>query len=228
MRDLARRYAADVTIIRVKDGFRYQITEEDYLWLGRSLDGEGPNTAGYTWAYLQKFAGFRSTRERYRTLTNFIRAYSQPVNPIWAYGGSRCPAPVPGTDCDESLLRRRAAISSLNPSQFEPEVTAALNALRAGVLPNPVGRAVDFATCPRVEPHVAQNNWQITSRVGGCFVSTPASRAWPDDWVTIAPSGIANLAAWGIGGAGVLLLVGAGGFAAWAWSRNRRRGRVRS
>ena len=214
-----------MTIIRVKDGFRYTITDEDYLWLGRSLDGEGPNVAGYAWAYMQKFAGFPSARTRYRTLTNFIRAYSQPVNPIWMRGGSRCPVPVPGTDCDERLLQRREAKASLHPSQFPVEVIAALAALRAGVLPNPVGRAVDFATCERVDPRVAQNNWQVTSRVGGCFVSTPASRAWPDDWVTIAPSISLNLPVLGIG-VGTTVLVLAGGFAAWAWWRGRRRGRI--
>jgi hypothetical protein len=222
-----------VTIIRVKDGFRYRITDEDYLWLGRSLDGEGPNVAGYTWAYLQKFAGIRSVRERYGTLTAFIRSYSQPINPIWMRGGSRCPVAVPGTDCDERLLRRREEKISLHPDQFPLEVKAALAALRAGILPNPVGRATDFATCERVDRDIRENapraeGWQITSRAGGCFVSTERSRAWPDDYVTIAPSSaIMNPAAWGIG-LGTVLLVGAGGFAAWAWWRGRRRGRMRA
>src|SRR5690349_5651274 len=126
------------------------ITEEDYLWLGRSLDGEGPNVAGYIWAYVQKWAGTPAHRQ-WPTLTAFIRSYSQPVNPKWARGGEFCPVAVEGTDCREAYLRRRAEKSSLAPSQFSTTTRAALAALRAGVLPNPVGRATDFATCERVD-----------------------------------------------------------------------------
>lgn len=213
-----------MTTIRVQDGFRYTLSEEDFLWLGRSLDGEGPNVAGYVWAYVQKWAGIPRLRREHPTLAAFVRAYSQPVNPIWQRGGTRCPVPVAETDCDERLLRRRAEKSSLHPSQFAPEVKAALAALRAGVLPNPVGRATDFATCERVERQMNDpetprrlpqfGGWQIVSRFGGCFVSTTLSRSWPDDWVTIDGTVPRSSWAWGLGAFALALVVG-GGWLLW-------------
>lgn len=59
---------------------RYILTIEDYLDLLRAVEYEGEPRDGVAWTLLQRFAFLYPT---YKSLSTFIRAYVQPINPKW-------------------------------------------------------------------------------------------------------------------------------------------------
>ena len=65
---------------RKGESFSYIITEEDRLWLLRAVNFEGAPQRAVAWTLIQRFAWIFPT---YSTLSDFIQAYAQPVNPRW-------------------------------------------------------------------------------------------------------------------------------------------------
>lgn len=101
------------------NGFRYDITWNDMLWLGRMLSGEAPRGTGrdeyaaLLWCYTQRNARDRNGGGRRRTVTSsqfgtttvgvpgenggtissfamHVRLHSQPINPRWQRDGYFC------------------------------------------------------------------------------------------------------------------------------------------
>lgn len=58
----------------------YVLSNEDYLTLLRAVEFEGEPRDAVAWTLLQRFAFIYP---QYDTLTKFIQAYAQPINPRW-------------------------------------------------------------------------------------------------------------------------------------------------
>lgn len=62
----------------------YVVTDEDVLWLKRAVLREGAVMAQVAQCLVNGFAAFHSTKPKSTpTLTWWVRAYAQPVNPRW-------------------------------------------------------------------------------------------------------------------------------------------------
>jgi len=221
--------------VLAKDGFRYQITDEDVLWAARAAQCEGGGEMGHRatlWTWTARFL-LPGYRRRFPTLAGLIRAHSQPVNPIWARAGSRCGAggSYAGRDeCSEDKLRRREQCAQRSWESLSPNIRDVVTQWATAKLPNPVPKAVDFASSSighsADDVEVARFR-SPGSRYYNVFYSEAASRARPTDFVTIHHEGrVAGPTLAGIWRAapfvGVAALVVAAGFAGWAYWRYGR------
>lgn len=205
------------------DGYRYQITPTDVLWLARSVQYEGGNSLATAWTYAQRQVLFRRTR----SLASLVLGHSQPVNPEWRRDGSFC---RPGgryygqDNCSEVRLARRDEAAILPWSRIDPEITDMLLRWAQGQTTNPVPRATDFADAavsasfleryPGSEVVLRAGNWYIAERTS----STHDSTRWPPGFVQIlSPTGMAVVT-----GAGILLPALFAGGALWYYLRSSR------
>ena len=129
----------------------YEVSDTDRVWLARSLWREGaPRTAvGHT--LLQRFA---SLHPRYSTLTRFLRAYVQPINPQWFPTGYKHKRKVARLKkagkhdraADEIERARRRIGYARTPWEKIPQRYRELtDRLIAGAVPNPVPTAEHFS-----------------------------------------------------------------------------------
>ena len=114
------------------------LTNADKLWLARAIVGESGGTnrraaAAVTWAMAQNLMLVGSSPPRMSTFTGIIRAYSQPVNPIWENRGTA------------AQQARRARIRTLGWSSIPQTTRSVVDDFWAGTLENPVPEMVDFA-----------------------------------------------------------------------------------
>lgn len=129
------------------------LTNADLLTVGKMLEGEGAadcalHAATVIWTVLQRQAYLR--QEDLPTKT-FLEAFSQPINPIWARGGSACAPNAPERNrpyCTPSHYARRERIAQLTWDTLSPRTRAYVSAWAAGELPNPVPGVIDFAAWP--------------------------------------------------------------------------------
>lgn len=202
----------------------YKLTAADKLWAARMVQGEGPveDAPAVLWTMTQLFApaGQRlkyGRADRYRSFTDLIRAYSQPINPGWAAGGRFCSpgGRGAGTDaCSSSRLQRRAQVSSMRWNQIDADKRAVVTAWFEGKLPNPVPSAIEFAA-PNVSRSFLDRHpgWTRFALGHNWFLRPPESLPT----VTMSAGAIG----------GILLVVG-GGALAWfggRWLAKRRRAR---
>jgi hypothetical protein len=164
--------------------WNYTLTPEDRLWAGRMITGEGAasEAPAVLWTMTQLFAPAGQQVKyghpnRFPTFTSLIRAYSQPINPIWAADGSKC---RPGGDaagtanCDTSKLARRDSIAAMPLDAMEPAKRVVLDKWFAGWLPNPVPNAIEFAA-PNVSRSFLGRNpaWSALTQAGNWFLRPP-------------------------------------------------------
>ena len=208
-------------LITTSDGYRYELTPTDLLWAARMLVGEsGTNTrdgAGVLWTMASRLAQQRGT-----SFTDVIRNYSQPINPRWGSSGDMC---GPGgryagqDNCSDRLLQRRAQISGLQPEDM-PTQWSLVQRWAAGQVPNPVPRAVEFATPEMVASCVAGAHGDCSSLIGvisNAFASSSRSDTWPANYVSVGGASDGASSVWmglAIGG-GIAL---AAGVVAWVVS----------
>lgn len=186
MTDISR-IPPSLSKITSKNGYSYQITPDDVLWLARSVQFEAGNYAATAWTYAQRMAMSRS-----RSLKGMVQAHSQPINPIWRRDGSKC---RPGgtyhgrDECSESRLTARDRAASLPWSQVRPEVREVIVKFVTGQLPNPVPRAANFANAPVTQGYLSRNpESRVILRDGNWYITEERTNDWPDDFVTITGS----------------------------------------
>jgi hypothetical protein len=213
-------------------GLRYQITDEDAIWATRmavfETIGDGPtgrsDALAVLWTMAQLFA-WRRTNAKKRwgssSFTDLIRAYSQPINPIWYAGGRKCASRSSGP-CAPSRTSHRRKIATTSYSDLavkKPNVTAIARAWLQGEssvslpgggtfsLANNVPRAVEFAA-PRVASYfVNKYGGDIAYKFGNHFIITDYSAAWSSNAVTVGEGRPASSSlVW----AGVIAALGAG------------------
>jgi hypothetical protein len=157
----AQRYGRGVTTYIRFPGYRHffsgrdlRLTAEDRIWTGRMLDFEGANNRDEAilllWAMIQrKYWGVGPyTRDNPRPdafgskgWTEFIRMFSQPINPAWYRDGYKCRRPggtaVNDPGCSEQKLQRRARIARTSFNELKPFVREVTDLFMAGRLPRP-------------------------------------------------------------------------------------------
>jgi len=176
------------------NGYSYQITPEDVLWLARSVHKEGrePTYASTIWAYFQRQAAYR----RSASLASLVLAHSQPVNPEWRRDGRFCRSGGSSStqpNCAPNILDQRAD-NAVRPWGAIPAAarTAVLQAATAA-LPNPVPRATNFADQAVTQNFLRRNpdsrliSKVVSSQCPACnwYIAEGISRAWPDNFVRV-------------------------------------------
>lgn len=135
----------------VFEGGYYQLTHDDLTWLAKSLKNESAEREGRiaaAWCMLQRFVARRQAG-RVETFSSFIRAFSQPINPIWAdhnacRDGKGCCGSTSGA-CSPDKVARRQELISTSWDELCPCVTDLVLELMTGSIPNPVEGFTDFA-----------------------------------------------------------------------------------
>ena len=210
--------------IRGKNGFSYQLTPDDLLWLARAVQYEAGNHAATAWTYAQRLVMARGS-----SLKNLVLAHSQPINPIWRRDGEKC---RPGgtyygrDECAESRLAARDQASSLPWTSVRPGVRDTIMKFATGRLPNPVPRAANFANAPVTQGYLSRNPASsVVLRDGNWYITERATNAWPADFVTIESDGRIAGPAVTVGTTviGAVGFVAAVGFAWWAYSTRYKR-----
>ena len=173
------------------DGTRYRLTPDDILWTARAVVYEGGDPAATVWTLTQRFY---MARTNYSSFASFVRAFSQPVNPDWAADGKFC---APGgryhgqPNCSSSALSRRAEAARASWAHLidkDPRAVAVVQQWAAGVLPNPVPRATNFADETVASHYLAQNpQASLLLDSGNWYLVESWSRDWPEDAVTMQP-----------------------------------------
>jgi len=204
-----------------RDGYSYQITPNDLLWLARSVHKEGGDYASTIWTYFQLQAAARRTS----SLASLVLAHSQPVNPAWRADGEFC---RPGgryaaeDNCAPRLLEQRAA-NAVRPWEQIPVAVRDL-VVRAATarLANPVPRAINFAD-PTVSANFlarpANAGSGIVRKAGNWYLYEARSANWPVDFVRVAHGGVSSGVAAAAGGIGLALALGLGAYmiVRWQW-----------
>lgn len=224
--------ASELGRIRAKDGWSYQLTPDDVLWVARSASYEGGDVASTLWTYAQRMAALRPA-----SFAAMVRGHSQPINPLWESLTSpgcvahpeRClPQRKPdGTMGPDPLVRRLEARTAPWDSLLARTKTLAW---AQAALPNPVPRATDFADNTVSASFIRRNpQARVVARVPSSSGRTEQwylsegpdssprrpSNAWPADFVTMEYAGrVAGPgSSGGGGGAGKAIL---GVLALWA------------
>jgi hypothetical protein len=110
----------------------YALTDDDKLWLGRAIFGEGWATAeeraAISWALMYRFM-LRPADKNTKSFTSLIRGFSQPVNPKWQDDGEICsdPKPYQESGCTPAKDARRDKILAMSwddlPKAIREDVT---------------------------------------------------------------------------------------------------------
>lgn len=205
------------------NGYRYQITPTDVLWLARSVQYEGGNYLATAWTYAQRQVLYRRTR----SLASLVQEHSQPVNPIWRRDGEKCRpgGPYHGRDqCSEARLARRDEAANLPWASIRENIRDIVMRWAQGETTNPVPRATDFADEAVSRNFLANpqhagsqvvlrdGNWYIAEVTG----SRNATR-WPAGFVQILPPSTAA-------SVGIIVPVAMAAGAVWYFTRGRRGG----
>jgi hypothetical protein len=141
-------------VIVYPDGSRTPLDDDDLLETGRMIMGEGgaespDEAAAIIWTLIQrKWWGTgmptpNPSRFGGLTWTSHIRAFSQPINPIWRDPNSASCRDHP-TQCSAETIAHRQRMAALTWQDMTPVVINAVQLLADGQLPNNVPGVVDF------------------------------------------------------------------------------------
>jgi hypothetical protein len=112
---------------------RYVLTNNDYLTLARSVEFEGPPKVAVAWTLIQRFAYLYPT---YTSLAEFIKAYSQPINPRWFPTGQEHLAlysllkqknDLIGAAREDMQAKRRVTFAATPMASIRPDTIAAIH-----------------------------------------------------------------------------------------------------
>jgi hypothetical protein len=182
--------ASELGQIKAKDGWSYQLTPDDVLWLARSVECEGGNRAATMWTYAQRLASRHGS-----SLAALVRGHSQPVNPAWASASTPLCVRYPD-HCSPASLARRAECAS-KPWDDLADHQQIVQWAQAGVQ-NPVPGATDFADATVSASWLLHHpDSAVVLRSGNWYIAEGPSTApraggpthWPSDFVTIEYNG---------------------------------------
>lgn len=133
--------------------YKYTVSPNDREWFIRCLwrEGKPAETVGHV--LLQRFALLASTGSKYPTMTSFLRAYCQPVNPLWFPGGSKSEAFIKrannrgdstAANQERERAKRRVIYASTPISKIKPEFVQLADNILYGSSRSPAPRATHF------------------------------------------------------------------------------------
>lgn len=130
----------------------YQLTDADIFWAAKMLVGEGGHLDLTLWSMALKFVIFKLRGNSYgSSYYKTIRAYSQPINPLWLASGKFCAkgAKSHGTDkCSTHRTSWRAKLQSWTLSETINKKSKMMNLTMSwakGQVRNPKPKVTDFA-----------------------------------------------------------------------------------
>jgi len=135
----------------------YEMTEEDILWFLRAVDAEGAIETEVAATLLNGFC-FQRSRGQTRSFTEFVRAYAQPINPLWYVTGSkhlnevRNYTPAERVQADE-VAKKRELVHATS-FEFSPVTKRAVVLALSGFVAIPK-TATDYAA-PHINAAVKQ------------------------------------------------------------------------
>lgn len=118
------------------------IDDNTALWLARMLWGEGgykcseKKCSCLLWAIMNRW-NLWPGRKYYKTFVKLIRAFSQPINPIWQKGGTMAEKYKNKPAGSIQRLKRRAFVSTLTWKKLEkkaPQIVKAVKEFQKGTL----------------------------------------------------------------------------------------------
>jgi hypothetical protein len=179
-----------VTLSAGDGAFRYQIQASDLLWLAKMVryEGDVDSAPALLWTLASRYVWI--DRTRYPTLAALARNFSQPINPIWARGGSMCRAggQYHGSDwCSESRLKTRERAVAETWRSLPVAVTDIVAAWATGRVTNPVPTAANWAAGQVATNYLAKHvgTAKILTYAGNTFIAEVKTKAWPDDHVAL-------------------------------------------
>lgn len=128
----------------------YKLSDSDIVWLAKALWREGAPRAAVGYTLLQRFAALYP---KYGTLTKFIRAYCQPLNPAWFPNGQRSKRKVArlkkaGRHIEASKeidrAKKRIVYSQTTWEEIPQQYRDFTERLLMGAVTNPVPTAIHF------------------------------------------------------------------------------------
>jgi len=126
----------------------YQLTEADWDTLVRATAHEGKPYYGVIWALIQRFCWIYPI---YKTLSSFVEAYAQPINPKWFPDGSKHKAFIkrntayPARIRSENKRAARRLLYSQQPIEELDTYAKMVNAVLSGEKTSPVRGAVHYS-----------------------------------------------------------------------------------
>lgn len=177
---------------------RYRITQNDLVWLAKmaAFEGSVESSPALLWALAQRLAWV--DRSKFPTLASLARAFSQPINPIWARDGSMC---RPGgqyadrSDCSEAALARRDRANAARWSSLDSTLTDVVGRWGQGQVLNPVPAAVNWGsatpregyTLSKAESYLQQTPGAklIATYGGNAFIAESKTKVWAHDHVLL-------------------------------------------
>ena len=128
-------------------GEPYRVTSEDVTWLLRAVDAEGPPHDKVAAVLCNGFVWARARKRWRRSLGEWVRAYSQPVNPRWFPDGElhlrELAAHPENAEALTSAATRRMLVHSVRRT-FTSSARSAVHAAITGQTKIPP-EATDFA-----------------------------------------------------------------------------------
>lgn len=167
------------------DGSRtYTPDDRDVFWLAKSLYRESTSEAGRVaaaWCMMQRF--LRWPGGRWATWTDMMRAFSKPINPIWADPDSaKCQKFK--ADCTPELIALRQKIQGWQWEDIPWTARKVALEFSQGRWGSPVPSAVDFASKTSVS-----NQGKIGVTIGGnTFIdASQTDQSWKHPYVSVDP-----------------------------------------
>lgn len=166
------------------NGRHYRMTNTDRLWMGRMVIGEAgesgwdsPSKRRAGAAVLWSVATRHMTKPAFRdwSFTKTMRAFSQPINPIWANPVATGCLRSPGA-CTPSRLRRRFTITRTPWYRLPTGVRQLVDEFFRGQLQNPIPGYNNFAASGSISASArAQSTLSPTAIGGNTFVRDQGS-----------------------------------------------------
>lgn len=135
--------------------YSYPVSDEDFLWWARAIwrEGKPQITVGHT--LLQRFTYLYSTSGVYKTLSEFLQAYCQPINPLWFPGGVKSEARIKrlkaagdaaGVEAEQARAEQRVKYATTPLSKIPKKYRLLAEQILKGETVNPVPRAIHFTS----------------------------------------------------------------------------------
>jgi hypothetical protein len=162
----------------VWSGGSYRVTPSDRLWLLRAVQAESnkvDDRRRVAQTLINRFVFLKSRGSRaYPTLTKFVRAYAQPINPLWDDPSDAKCQRNPRFCTSSMIAKRRAA---RDRSTFDGSTTAAVSEALSRGMTAIGGTSVHYAA-PGIG---AAGKIRLTPDRRGynTFYAIASSRSWP-------------------------------------------------